>query len=464
MKNNIEKHIQNSFDNFQPELDNDEIWANIEPRLKKKKKRRFLILWFLAGLGLLLGLFFKKKDKAIATTIQEETVRSTNEAPAMIEDEESNKALITEKGNKTTYANSKNKAKKQGKASKFKKEKQKKTNKKGLSKVTKNLANEVAKKANEAPNAADDKIEKTQANPLENKGGRDAEVQKITTQNLADIVLNSVDNKEEKAKKKKAKQPKQKKKKRKKGKWKVYSQIALAPVYALGGLSKKSTYNVGNVLLADRRETESYVDAFSGQYQLQFKSSKGFLIVGGLEYLQINEKYYTKEVDVQEEFILGTVGVVENALGQTIETIEGQKLRTTTKVVERKIYNNYHYFNVPFGIGGVWEKEQYDFKLFGGVQYHLYFHFDGTILNELANPIELTDRDTYSYESVFNKKMGLSLWLSGEYTRPINERLSWLIAPKIRLPVTSITNEEYPLAQRQYSFHLNLGVNYWLNP
>ena len=48
---NFEHKAKNLFEHYQPESENDQIWNHIEPHLKKKKKRRFII-WFFVGAGL----------------------------------------------------------------------------------------------------------------------------------------------------------------------------------------------------------------------------------------------------------------------------------------------------------------------------------------------------------------------------------------------------------------------------
>lgn len=47
----FENHIQNKFDNFNPGIDNDALWNNIEQQLPQKRNKRGIIWWFL---GLLL--------------------------------------------------------------------------------------------------------------------------------------------------------------------------------------------------------------------------------------------------------------------------------------------------------------------------------------------------------------------------------------------------------------------------
>ena len=38
--NKFEEQIKSIFEHYRPETDNDAIWKNIEPKLKKKEKRR----------------------------------------------------------------------------------------------------------------------------------------------------------------------------------------------------------------------------------------------------------------------------------------------------------------------------------------------------------------------------------------------------------------------------------------
>lgn len=474
MKNNIEKNIQDSFDNFHPELNTDEIWENIEPRLKKKKKRRFFILWFLlGGLGLLLLFFSQKKKETFITEKQESVIHSNDAGVKATKNDEISDVVPTKKDQKNEEVLDEINPKKEAYQSGLETEQKKASSTMRSKKLPTNTSVQQQMDEGEGMSTiSNHSIEKVAPNALQTHDEKDAWIEKISTKNLLDIVLESMEteadnSKQTSSKKAKTKNKKSKKKKsRKKSskKWQAYAQIAVAPVFSLGGLSEKSSFSGSSALLTNRKETESYVDAFSAQYHLHVKNKKGFLIVGGLEYLQIDEKFYTKKMDVQVENIVGTVGIVENAQGLVTETIEGPKIRTTTKIIEQKIYNNYYYVNMPLGIGKVWEKRNSAFKLLGGVQTHLYFHFDGTILDEQSNPIEITNRNSYSYRNTFNEKIGLSAWLSGEYSRPINARLSWLLAPKIRIPISSITQKDYPLAQRQYSFHLNLGINYLLNP
>jgi len=128
----------------------------------------------------------------------------------------------------------------------------------------------------------------------------------------------------------------------------------------------------------------------------------------------------------------------------------------TTNIEERRRrFNNYRFVNLPIGIGRAWSKDKWFYKLSAGIQYNMLFRFSG----EIRNP----DNDR-TFNGDFKNKIGYGLWLSSEYSQAINERLKWVIAPKIQIPFQSITADNYELNQRYYPISLNLGINYLLNP
>jgi len=63
----FDNKIKQGMENINPMLDNDEIWNNIEPHLKKKRKRRFII-WFFFGALTLLGLIWFQSESSLSKT------------------------------------------------------------------------------------------------------------------------------------------------------------------------------------------------------------------------------------------------------------------------------------------------------------------------------------------------------------------------------------------------------------
>jgi len=76
MENNrFDENLKGKLDGFQPEVDTDIIWKNIEPKLKKKKKNRFIFFWLLFGAGFLFW-FLGLKDQYQAPIKITETVEN----------------------------------------------------------------------------------------------------------------------------------------------------------------------------------------------------------------------------------------------------------------------------------------------------------------------------------------------------------------------------------------------------
>ena len=177
--------------------------------------------------------------------------------------------------------------------------------------------------------------------------------------------------------------------------------------------------------------------------------------MSGLEYQQFNEKFDQRIFSERTEIVNGPIIIFENANGEVIETINGTRVVTTNIEQRRQRFNNYRFSNVPFGIGRAWKNGKTFYKFSGGLTYNMVFSFSGEILSPS------TDR---TFNGDFKNKVGFGLWMAGEYSRAVNDRLKWVVAPKIQLPFQSITADNYELNQRYFPISLNIGINYLLNP
>lgn len=504
--NNFEKDIKNTFDNFKPEIDNDEIWDNIEPKLKKKKKRRFFFIWFLLG-GLAVSYWaiqstFLSEDDSVITQKEtskkdiEKSVESIASPPINTELDKtlpqeiisttdgvqlsSTKKVVKEKRtidnpiftNQQLYNQFPN---------------PQKTNPKPSLQLT--------DKGIESTQILNQKTEIVTENPIVNveveteeenkKIAEDLENQTTKDKFLADKQSNSkignaidkeekdqkklekqTDSKSSKKKKDKKKKDKKEKKKKeiirpnKRKKWQYEFQSTVAPVYPIRQISK--TFGNGSSSFIDsKKSTEKQLEAFAIDMNFGVQKRNGLVMVLGFQYQRFNEKFDQSTVEQETNIREIETTIVENSFGDVIRSEKENVPITTTITRIKKIYNSHQFYNIPFGIGKSWRNKKFDYVLVGGLQYNMVYQFEGTILDRDWEALEIYSNN---YERIFRKRAGWGIWLSGEYRHHINKRLDWVVAPKIQIPMRSLTTDESDINQRYYPVSLNLGINYLLNP
>lgn len=438
----IENKIKSTFNSYQPELDNDAIWKDIEPHLTKKKDRKYFILWFFF-FGLAIGLWFfyqgnqsilEMNNPKLAEKV--EPVSPKDLAKSNVDKKESTPTILkkdletspiqnvsfvfTEKSTikvkSTTVENSK------------------------FLPQDQNLYSEVKNSKVILPDW-NTSIINTKSIPF-----RGLEM-------VAFNYLNQIDKDKITKERKNIKVKRKRIKPQRRNGWSVVVQSTIAPIFPIKLWNGKTSNS--DAYLNRRKETESQLEAFGVNLNFQIQNKRGFVITTGLEYQQFNEKFEQKEISENIETISGIVGVVENGAGEIIRSINGPQVVTTTIEKRKRQFNNYRFLNMPIGIGRAWKKKKTFYKISGGIQYNLLFTFSGDILSP-SNDVTFTGD--------FKSNIGLGIWFAGEYSRKINDRLKWVVAPKIQLPFNSITADNYELNQRYVPISLNVGVNYLLNP
>ena len=99
-----------------------------------------------------------------------------------------------------------------------------------------------------------------------------------------------------------------------------------------------------------------------------------------------------------------------------------------------------------------------------GVDINLYHNFTGSISGPDGNDLDFGRNRSFLFNQVFKRQTGFGIWAATEFQKPINNRVNLSIAPRIQLPLTAITQDEYALSQRFINFSLTLGANILINP
>ena len=475
--NNFEDQFREAFSMHEPNISTDEIWKNVEPHLKKKKKRRFFFFWWLiGGLGLaFLGYSLKQwmPDRSFITTPVIESLSSTGssvtsvvsleqECPEMsIEETLPAGPVIKNSFTKTVL---KKEIKKVAPIFVDRKAEallpseiieQKKT----VYSDTKMLAAEIPVSKDKPSVEKNDSTEKKQP---ERSLLKDEKKKKTPTEKLE----------KEKSEKQKTKKKKSKKKKKKKkrikplrNKWQFHMQAITGPVLPI----RIMTSNRDELFTNFRKDSENGVGGFAISSNFIAQSPRGLVLFGGLEYIEFRERFRYETMEEITQISTGVVAVVENAQGEVVETINGPVSTTTTTTRRVRHTNQYRYFSAPLGIGKAWRHRKNYWRVYGGLDFNLAFSFNGKIFTEAFTtnaPIrELSPgQNSAIYDNFYRRKVGIGLWLSTEYSRPITNQLSWMIAPRIKLPFSSITVPDYEINQRYVPISVQVGINYLLNP
>ena len=516
----FDKNIKGLFDEFSPEIDTDALWENVEPHLEKKKRRRYLLLVFffgLAGLGWLgFGDAFFVENANLAeqksAIVKEESfdkkINSPEIAqPILSEDdskiisEDATKNLVTSevRTSSSSVSNSNKKSTQTVFLEKVEepsvqkntinskgttKRENKKFHSKNINSVT--SENDFKSKSNQSENSnlstdsaptdtfaeeavtefpstlqktTEPKIENIEEeSPIESSEKALAEAPEKVEKERKKKKLSK---KKKRKKKKKSKKKKRKKIKRTKSvKWRPYAQFFTAPEYAARQLSSR-TGNDNSPFLQSRKDAEKALDSYNSGLNFQLIHKGGLVLFSGMEYRQINERLKLEYNTVDTVVERGVVAIIVNSLGDTTDTEYGLKTKVKKTSSNQRFYSSYRFLNLPLGFGYHKKGRKFGYKILGGVNINLAFFAEGSFLNSSGNPqsFEHSTLRKDNFGKMFKQKLSASYWLSYEYYRNINYRTSWMIAPRIELPGSSLTHLENPFIQKYYNFGLKAGIN-----
>ena len=513
---NFEERIKGAFERHHPETDTNAIWENIEPRLKKKKKRRFIIFFFWGlGLGLLLLLFrygtvrHNPEQQADSTPAglpapasapavaplsvhQEPTDRpaataadvpadQTAAAATAVAKEGTNQAAIfspltpgrstkpvapaapAPKGADTPeiqpVTSAANGSGHEGSAG-------------SVAPETLATAPLIAEKTAEPTLTADVspvRMEKTAENGmgqpiaaadqtgLVSDGSGDSGDEKNASDKFKKKGKHKKSGKKKKDSDPKAKKPGKGKSAMRKPKLEHNIGIQAGPALALkqlrgGGGGWEPTGH-----LSGRKATEKTMESYTAGMFYSVATRKGLVIKTGLDYRQINEKFFLSYSEKKTELVNGVVAVTVDQSGNTVGQTLGVKEVTTTTIYSNTAYNNFRFINVPIGAGYRHEAQKSRWEITGGLDFNLYFSAVGTIYNLNNTPAAI---GTGGSGSAFRQNAGTGLWLSYAYDRKWTEHLRWQVSANFQTPLKPVSGREYPLVQRYYNIGLQAGLLY----
>ena len=499
---NFEERIKNTFDHHRPEVDTDAIWENIEPRLKKKKRRRFILLFWLLGLGLLTFHFRhdgRDRFSSSAPGVSSEGIQSPQTpaagkaagptgAPGLlghgaapvnqpasttgakniaggfdpVERTAPRVAAVEKNGVAASMVQVAATGKTDPGTTPENKESAVQTGTVPPVAAHTGAIDAVTPVGTETAEAGSDpapaEVKTDEKDGAGKSGAAAAREQAETDRNRSGV--QDQDKKADKNKKAEAEKPERgKKPKVRRSRWEHDLGIQAGPALAIRRLSGDGGVSDPAGLLEGRKQTERSMESFTAGIFYSAANRKGLVLKTGLDYRQTNEKfhlaYQTKETEVINGVLTVTVDNAGNVIGQSM----GSKTITTTKEYSNTAYNHYRFVHLPIGIGYRQTTKKSRRELSGGIDFNLLFRAEGTIYNSDLIPTVLTYGAT-TYSNTFRRNTGMGLWASYACDWRLTDRLRWQLSAHAQIPLRPVSGPDYELVQRYFNVGAQVGLVY----
>lgn len=212
---------------------------------------------------------------------------------------------------------------------------------------------------------------------------------------------------------------------------------------------------ISNDLLNIRKNNEYTMEASHAGLLIKFKTRKGIYFSSGIQRTAIAERYEYNDTQISVDSVLGVKTLRVNLTGDTIPKM-GMIPETTTLDLEKKIFNTYQLFDIPFFVGYETRNKNWQFGIEAGILANISLETEGIIPNETFEDINIKNEQ----DEIFKSKVGLSYHLGLTASKKIHGNWWFTIAPSLRVLPSDITKETYGLSQKYTLFGARVGVRY----
>ncbi|KGE87822.1 MAG: hypothetical protein ACE362_27555 [Phaeodactylibacter xiamenensis] len=228
------------------------------------------------------------------------------------------------------------------------------------------------------------------------------------------------------------------------GNWGIYVDLMVSPDLAFSDLEARNA-NFEDYAKS-RRETESFVFAYSGGVRLSLEAANGLAFRTGINYSQVNEKFTYFNGTERREITEPVRDNQGNIIGyDTIVTV-GERYKVSR--------NTYRMLDIPFIVGYEMDMGKFGLSVNGGAYLNLLFRQSGDFLSpETLTPTPLNPEDPNTV-SVFKRQAGVGYYGSVALTYATKSGLELLIEPHFKMFPNSVTQDQFAVQQR----HMNAGI------
>jgi len=225
--------------------------------------------------------------------------------------------------------------------------------------------------------------------------------------------------------------------------------------YASRNLSQKNASGI--MLLQNRDNYESALETSHYGFFIGAKHKPSNLgITIGLQNTTIAEKYTHKDVQVMTKMVKGIQVRRINLEGDTINVI-GDVLETTTRTIDKNIYNSYRLLDIPAILSYDFPLQKMNLGVEAGIIANLSLKTKGIVPNAL---LEDQDIDNSKYD-LYKSKVGLGYHFGLSISGLITEKIEWKVAPMLRVYPSDFAGASNELSQHYVLYGVNLGLAYW---
>ncbi len=235
-----------------------------------------------------------------------------------------------------------------------------------------------------------------------------------------------------------------------------YLEVYTSPDYII----KKVTGSDNNAaFLAKKDSSETMKGGFTFGARLTKNLNDNFLLKAGIQFSQLNEQLSLLRENERRVITVVTIKTVTDA-GGNVSTVSDTSTVIQIGYVESKSYNYYRNIELPITLSYEMGNKNFKTAINAGVVINLASWYKGKVLDTSFQMVNVNPKEN---DGITKHSVGLSLYGSISFIKPINERADIFAEPYFRYSLSKLQNTAYNFSQRFSALGLTLGIRYKLN-
>jgi hypothetical protein len=219
-----------------------------------------------------------------------------------------------------------------------------------------------------------------------------------------------------------------------------------------------SPTNYGNLSYLKRKDS---LETMRGSYTAGVRLSKTlgdhFLIKGGVQYTQVNERFDYRNENERRIVTVVTIRTIIRNPGDTI-TVRDTSMIEQVGTRVKTTYNRYRSIDVPILIGYEWGGDKFRASINAGLILNTYSWQQGETLDTNYIPVAFNSKTTIG----FKQNIGLGLYAGISLNKKIGTDTELFFEPYFRHNLSNMTKTRSAFNQRFNAAGLTIGIRYRL--